>query len=107
MDVLVMQSSKDRAVRKRKLALAEGLVCYIVAQESTETVELAGFVGRGGPPPVPVPLRNFGNVRSRCPIRVSCCRSNEGDKAGHGCNCNHEECEVFHRRSSVQCAWVT
>src|SRR5580658_542568 len=95
-----MQSGNDRAVRVRKLSFPEGVECYIVAQDSTQTVELACFMGRGDPLPVAVPVRNFGNKRGGFPIRVSWRRGNEGDKAGYCCNCNQEECEVFHKGSS-------
>src|ERR1700738_348736 len=62
-------------------------------------------MGRGDPSPVAVPVRDFGNEgRGGFPTRVSWCRGNEGDKAGHCCHCNQEECEVFHKGSSIQCA---
>jgi hypothetical protein len=28
---------------------------------------------------------------------VSWCRGDEGGKARYGCNCNQEECEMFHK----------
>src|ERR1700689_2474143 len=98
-----MQSSKDGAVRERKLPIPVSLDRYIVAQDGTYTVEVACFMGRGDPFPVAVPVRDLGNEGwGGFPTRVSWYRENDGDKAGHCCNCNQEECEVFHKASSSQ-----
>src|ERR1700733_6188786 len=64
-------------------------------------------MGRGDPPPVAVPLRNFGNEWGGFPIRASWCRGNESHKAGHCCNCDQEECEVFHKGSSIRPAFYS
>src|SRR5580693_5185249 len=100
-DITVVQSSNDGAVRVRKLVIPESGVRYVVAQNGAQTVELPGFMSRGDPPPVAVPLRNLGNVRSASPIRLRGNRDNEGDKAGDCRNCNQEECEVLHKGSSI------
>ena len=64
-------------------------------------------MGRGNPPPVAVPMRDFGNVGcGGLPIRVTWGGRNEGDKAGNCCNCNQEECEASHNGSSIQYASV-
>src|SRR5271156_6111711 len=98
-----MQCSKDRAVRERKLPIPVGLDRYIVAQDGADTVEVACFMGRGDPSPVAVPVRDFGNEGGGgFPTRVSWCRGNEDDQAGHCCNCNQEEGEAFHKGSSTQ-----
>jgi hypothetical protein len=77
-----MQSSNDRAVRERKLAIPVGFERYLVAQDGTYTVEVACFMGRGDPSPVAIPMRDFSNEgRGGFPIRVSWCRGNEGDRA--------------------------
>src|ERR1700722_10459754 len=102
-----MQSSNDCAYRERKLPIPVGLDCYIVAQDGADTVEVACFMGRGDPSPVAVPVRDFGHEgRGRFPTRVAWYRSNEGDKAAHCCNGNQEECEVFHKGSSIQYAYM-
>src|ERR1700733_2821227 len=102
-----MQSSNDRAVRERKLPLPVRLDRCIVAQDGTYTVEVTCFMGRGDPFPVAVPVRDFGNEgRGGFPTRLSWSRGNEGDKPGHCCNCNQEECEVFHKGSSIQYAYM-
>jgi hypothetical protein len=101
-----MQRSNDCSVRVWKLAIPEGVVRYIVAQDSTQAVELARFMSRGDPPPVAVPLRDFSNERGRRSIRVSWCRDHLSDDAGHCRNRNQEQCEVFHKDSSIQYAWV-
>src|SRR5580692_1586957 len=65
-------------------------------------------MGRGDPLPVAVSLRNIGYVgRGGFCIRVSACSGNEGDKAAHCCNCHQEECEVFHRGSSIRPAFYS
>src|ERR1700728_2305316 len=65
-------------------------------------------MGRGDPLPVAVSVRNFGNeARGEVPIRASWCSGNEGDKAGHCRNCNQEECEVFHKGSSIRPAFYS
>jgi hypothetical protein len=88
-----------------KLALPVGVDRYIVAQDRTKAVEVACFMGRGNPLPVAVPMRDFGNEdRGGFSICVSWCRGKEGDKAGYCCNCAQEECEVFHKGSSIQYA---
>ena len=53
-DVAVVQSGNDRAVREWKRAFAVGVDRHIVAQNGTNTVQLAFFVGAGDPPPVSV-----------------------------------------------------
>src|ERR1700733_11674820 len=98
-----MQSCNDRAVREGKFAIPVGLDRYVVAQDGTYAVEVACFMRRGDPSPVAVPVRHFGNEgRGGFPTRVSWCKGNEGDKAGHCCNCDQEECEVFHKGSSIR-----
>src|ERR1700749_3881725 len=98
-----MQSSNDGAVRERKLPIPVGLDGYIVAQDGTDTVEVACLMSRGDPSPVTVPVRDFRHEgRGGFPPRGSWCRSNEGDKAGYGCSCNQEEGDVFHKGSSIQ-----
>src|SRR5664279_6418135 len=57
-------------------------------------------MGRGNPPPIAVPFRDFGNKGGGLPIRVAQSRSSKGDKRRYCCNCNQEECEAFHRGSS-------
>jgi TolB-like protein/Flp pilus assembly protein TadD len=103
--ITVMQRSNDSAVRERELPIPVGLERYLVAQDGAYTVEVACFMGRGDPFPVAVPVRDFGN-EGRAPTRVSCCRGKEGDKAGHCCHCSQDECEVFHKRSSIQNAYM-
>src|SRR5580658_980511 len=98
-----MQSNKHGAIREGKLPVPVCLGCYIVAQQGTYTVEVSCFMSRRDPFPVAVSVRDFGNEgRGRFPTRVSWCRSNEGDKAGQCCNCSEEQCEAFHKASSVQ-----
>src|SRR5580698_82073 len=92
-----MQGGNDRAVRVRKLPIPVGLERYIVAQDGAYTVEAPCFMRRGDPSPLAVPVRDFGyECWGGFPTRVSWCRGNEGDKAGHCCHCNQEECEAFH-----------
>jgi hypothetical protein len=103
-----MQGRKDCAVRKRKFPFPEGVDGYIIAQEGTQTIEVACFMGRGNPLSVAVSVRNFGNeVRGSFPVCVPWCRRNEGDKSGHRCNCNQEECEGFHKGSSIRPAFYS
>src|ERR1700677_1737075 len=98
-----MQSSNDRAVRERKLLIPVGLDRYIVAQEGTYTVEAACFMGRGDQSPVAVTVRDLGNEgRGGILMCLSGRVDNVGESASQRCNCNHEECEVFHKSSSIQ-----
>jgi len=53
-DVTVVQSGNDRSVREWKRPLAVGLDRHIVAQNGTNTVQVACFVGAVDPPPVPI-----------------------------------------------------
>src|ERR1700722_3814181 len=103
-----MQSSNDCAIRERELPFAIGFDRYVVAQDGTQTVEVSCFMGRGNPLPVAVSVRNFGNeVRCSFAIRASWRGGDEGDKAGHGDNCNPEECDVFHNGSSIRPAFYS
>src|ERR1700721_2818018 len=93
-----MQSSKHGAVREGELSLPVSPGCNIVAQEGTYTVEVTCFMGGGDPFPVAVPVRDFGHEgRGSLPNRMSSYRSNEGNKAGRGCNCNQKKCDAFYK----------
>jgi hypothetical protein len=79
-----MQSGNDCAVRERKLSFPVGLDRYIVAQDGTQTVEVACFMGRGNPLPVAVPVGNFGDEGGGLAIRVSRYRL-DGSVGASGC----------------------
>jgi hypothetical protein len=55
-----MQCGNDRAVREWKLALAVGLDRDVIAQDGSEAVEVAFFVGYRDELPVTVSGWNFG-----------------------------------------------
>src|ERR1700683_5690822 len=63
-------------------------------------------MGRGDPPPVAIPMRDFGDEGGGLHIRSAVVRSDEDDEAGHCCNCGQEENEASHDGSSIQYASV-
>jgi len=82
-DVTVMQSGKDRAIGVWKLPIAIGFDGDIVAQDGSQAVEVASFMGRGNPAPVAVSVRNFGEEgRGGISRGVSSRGNNQGDEAG-------------------------
>jgi hypothetical protein len=91
-DVTVVQSGNDRAVRVWKLSLAVGLDRRIVAQNGTNTVQVACFVGDGDQPPVSVSggifvtkigaaessaCRDAGAVNATIPARITAATSSK------------------------------
>jgi hypothetical protein len=87
-DVTPGEPGNDRAVRERKLPFPVGLDRHVIAQNRTQIIEAARFVGYGDQPPVAlsggilppkigVPLstglaRCGGRVRDRAGQRYAC-----------------------------------
>ena len=85
-DVAIVQSGNDGAVREREFPFPVGVDRYIVAQDGTDAVEVAFFMGRGNPPPVAVPLGDFGHERrGDLRIRMAWGRDDEDHKAVDCC----------------------
>jgi hypothetical protein len=92
-----VQSGYDCAVRERKFLFAVGLDRYIVAQNGTQAVEIALFVGHGDQPSVAVSGGDFvyedlgalSTFLSKCPGRVA-------DHGRHRCNGNQQDSDPSH-----------
>jgi hypothetical protein len=99
--VTPVQSGNDCAVRERKLPFAVGLDRYIVAQNGTQTVEVAFFVGHGDQLPVAVSVRDFVHEdRGGLFIGLSRCGGDVGDPAGQRCNGNQQDSDPSQTVSS-------
>src|SRR4029077_12479038 len=96
-DVAIVQSGNDCAVRVWKFSFTVGLDRYIVAQNSSETVEVAFFVGHGNQPPVAVSRGNFDSEDwDGLIIGATRCRGHGGYSSGHRYNCNQQESNPCH-----------
>src|SRR5262245_60682893 len=90
--VTPVQGGNDSAVRVRELPFAVGLDRYIVAQNGTQTVEVAFFVGHGYQLPVAVSVGDFVHEnRGGLFIRLFRRGGDVGDPAGQRCNGNQQD----------------
>src|SRR5271163_1856982 len=99
-DATPMNCGNDGAVRERERPFLKGLDRYVVADLSAQllahTREMELF--HGDQLPVAVSGRDFDSVyRGDLFISGSSRTGGEGDNTSHGCNCNHQEGNPFHK----------
>src|SRR5215469_17199754 len=94
--VSVMQSGNDRAVWEWKFPVPKGFDRYTVAQNGTQTIEVAPLMRHGDEPPVAVSGGNLGNKDRGLLFGMGRQGYDVGDRS-QSCNCNEHDNGSFHK----------